>query len=74
MDQYFQELAANTFKDMAVSTFHWMLSALPDVCGYGAMVTGVLVVLSGLAGKGMMKPLGFYAGLLICSVCALGGV
>lgn len=74
MDEYFQKLAANTFKEMAIGAFDWVMSILPDICGYGAMLTGVLIFLNGMAGRGITKTLGAYAGLLIFSVCALGGV
>lgn len=74
MDKYFENMAVNTFKELAIDTFKWMITILPDFVGYSTLVAGVLVMLSTIAGKGMLKPLGIYCSLLIFSICMLGSV
>lgn len=61
-------------RELAVDTLNWISTMLPDAVGYATIATGALVILSGMAGKGMIKPLGAYAGLLILSVCTLVGL
>lgn len=60
--------------DGLVSFWNWFIVNLPDIMGYGAILTGVIMILSAMAGKGMIKPAGFFGGALIVAVSILGGV
>jgi hypothetical protein len=63
-----------TFKAGMIDLGHWFVANLPDIMGYGAILAGVCIVLGGMIGKGgAIKPLAIYAGLLILSLCILGG-
>jgi hypothetical protein len=58
----------------AINAWHWFIVNLPDIIGYGTIATGVIIILSAMAGKGIIKPLGWYAGALILAVCILGSI
>ena len=48
---------------------------LPDIMGYGALLTAACIIIGAMVRKGgMMKPLAYFAGALIIAVCILGGV
>ncbi|MBO0602764.1 hypothetical protein I2483_13935 [Sporosarcina sp. E16_3] len=68
---YFVEKAENSLSSIGHSVWEWFVQSLPDLAGYGTMVTGVCVILSTMAGRGMVRPLGFLAGGLIVAVCVL---
>jgi len=55
--------------------WHWVVDNLPDIIGfYGTLVTAVCIILSSMLGRGgIIKPITVYAGLLILSICILGG-
>lgn len=61
--------------DAAHDFAHWFVGHLPDIMGYGAIAAGVFIILGAMTGGkgGMMKPLGFYAALLIIAICILAG-
>jgi hypothetical protein len=62
------------FKAQLIDLGHWFVGNLPDIMGYGAILAGVFIILGGMFGKGgSLKPAGVYAGLLIVSICILGG-
>lgn len=61
-------------KDVVFAGAHWVVANLPDILGYGAIATGVIVILSAMCGKGILKPIGWYSGALIAGLCILGGV
>lgn len=52
----------------------WIYNAIPDLMGYGALLAGALVILSAMAGKGILKPMGIYCGALIVAALVRGGV
>lgn len=66
-----RELATSQAYDLIDSVWKWTLSVLPDLMGYATIATGVLVIISGMTGRGMLKPLGIYSGTLILSVSIL---
>lgn len=58
----------------AVMLWHWFLTNLPDIMGYGAILTGVCIILGSMIGKGgMMKPIAIYSGFFIIALLLLGG-
>lgn len=74
MSDFFESMATNTFRELAIDTLRWIINILPDIVGYATLATGVFIMLSTIAGKGMLKPLGIYCSLLIFSICMLGSV
>ena len=58
-------------KNIGVDIWNWFVPLIPDVIGYGAVATGVLVILSTLAGRGAIKPLGYFGGITVLAVCVL---
>lgn len=53
---------------------HWFILNLPDIMGYGALVTAGFIMIGSMTNKGgMMKPLAYFAGGLILAICILGG-
>jgi hypothetical protein len=65
--------AKDSLQDTLLSMWDWFVTNLPDIMGYGAILTGVIMILSAMAGKGMIKPAGFFGGALILAVSILGG-
>lgn len=61
-------------KWIATNIWDWFVVNLPDIMGYGTILTGILVILSVMAGRGMIKPLAIYSVLLIIALCILAGV
>ena len=60
----------NVFMDM----WSWFILNLPDIVGYLTIGAGIGIVLSAMIGRGgMMKVLGWYAGIVILAICILGG-
>lgn len=57
--------------NMADLSMEFLINILPNVMGFGALLTGGLAIVSSMAGKGVGKPMGIYAGLLIVSVSIL---
>lgn len=58
-----------------LSCWHWFITYLPDLLGYGAIATGIFIILGSMFGKGgMIKPLAIFAGALIIGICILGSV
>lgn len=74
MNEFFQGMAVNTFKALAIDTFAFCIKILPELCAYGALVTGALVMLSGFFGRGMFRPLSVYSAFLFVSICILEAV
>lgn len=62
---------SNFFKNIGVASWEWFVNVLPDIIGFGAVATGALVIISSMAGRGMMKPIGVFAGVTILAVCIL---
>ena len=71
MNEFFSGIATNTFKELAVDTFHMVVKILPELCAYGALVTGAFVMISGLFGRGIFRPLSVYSAFLFVSICVL---
>jgi hypothetical protein len=57
-----------------IHSWHWFIVNLPDIIGYSAIGAGILIILSAMAGKGIIKPVGWFSGLFILAACILGGV
>lgn len=54
--------------------WNWFILNLPDIVGYMTMAAGAGIILSAMIGRGgMMKVLGWYAGIVILVICILGG-
>lgn len=64
----------NALQDGLVSFWNWFIINLPDIMGYGAVLAGIMMILSAMAGKGIIKPAGFFGGALIVAISILGGV
>jgi hypothetical protein len=63
------------FKELGEAFWGWFVLHLPNIMGYGAMATGVFIILGAMFGKsGMIKPIAIYTALLIIALCILGGV
>lgn len=58
-------------KYIGKAVWDWFIPVLPDLIGYGAVATGVLVILSTMAGRGAVKPIGYFSGITILAVCIL---
>lgn len=71
MNEYFSNMAVSTFKELAVDALHAAIQILPELCAYGALVTGAFVMVSGLFGRSIMRPLGTYSAFLFVSICIL---
>ena len=65
------EKIGDAFKEIGMMAWDWFVDVLPSIVGYGAVATGAFVILSSMAGRGMMKPLGIFAGVTIVAVCIL---
>lgn len=61
-------------KAAAINAWHWFIINLPNIMMYSAVGAGILIILSAMAGRGVIKPLGYYIGALILATCILGGV
>lgn len=61
-------------KAAAISAWHWFIVNLPTIMMYSTVAAGILIILSAMAGRGVIKPLGWYMGALIIATCILGGV
>jgi len=66
------ETVGGVFKSIGLSAWEWFVEVLPDLIGYGAVATGVFVILSTMAGRGMIKPLAIFSGVTIVAVSILG--
>lgn len=64
----------NAIQTLCVQSWEWFVLNLPDILGYGAIATGIIIILSAMSGKGVLKPIGWFAGALIAGLCILGGV
>lgn len=73
--EYGKEIVKEQFgiflSNMAELGMQFLVNILPNVMGFGALLTGGLAIISSMAGKGVGKPMGIYAGLLIVSVSIL---
>lgn len=58
-------------KDQLIDLGHWIVTNLPDLMGYGAVLAGALIILGSMTGKGIMKPIAYYAGSFFVSVIIL---
>lgn len=58
-------------KYLATTIWDWFIPVLPDLVGYGAVATGALVIVSTMAGRGVVKPLGYFGGIAVVAVCIL---
>lgn len=61
-------------KEVAILSWDWFILNLPDIIGYTAIGAGVIIILSALAGKGIIKPIGWFMGVFTLAACILGGV
>jgi hypothetical protein len=62
-------------QDGVYNSWQWFLVALPDIMGYAAIATAVLIILGAmLKGDNVIKYLAVYAGMFIFALCLLGGV
>jgi murein DD-endopeptidase MepM/ murein hydrolase activator NlpD len=57
--------------DGLLATWDWFVASLPDIMGYGTVMAGVCIILSAMAGKGIVKPAGWFGGALIIAVSIL---
>jgi hypothetical protein len=60
--------------NLANGFWHWFIMNLPDIIGYICVGGGILVILSALTGKGILKPIGWVFGAFVVAACILGGV
>jgi len=60
-----------SLKNAGIAMWDGFLNILPDIMGYGAVLTGAIVILRVMGGRSMIKPLGIYGGALIVSMCIL---
>lgn len=59
---------------VSLDMWNWFILNLPDIVGYLTITAGVGIILSAMIGRGgMMKVLGWYAGIVILVICILGG-
>lgn len=49
-----------------------VISIIPDFTGYTAIITAVLIVLSPMIGRSILKPLGVFAAVAIFGASILG--
>ncbi|SER87009.1 hypothetical protein [Psychrobacillus sp. OK032] len=59
-------------KEIGIAIWDWFVPLLPDLIGYGAVAAGAFVIISSMAGRGVVKPLGIFSGATILAVCILG--
>ncbi|CAA66529.1 unnamed protein product [Bacillus phage SPP1] len=72
---WFWEWVGGCISDSFSNLGHWFIMNLPDIIGYGAILSGVLIILGSMIGRGgMFKPLAYFAGAFILALCILGGV
>lgn len=60
-------------KELTIQTWHWFILNLPDIIGYTAIGSGVMIILSAMMGRGILKPLGWFMSAFILAACILGG-
>lgn len=65
------ERIGDGIKHIAVSVWDWFVPLLPDIIGFGAVATGVFVILSAMIGRGVVKPLAVFSGATILVACIL---
>lgn len=58
-------------KSIGIALWDMFIPLLPDLIGYGAIATGAIVILSSMAGRGLVKPLAVFSGVTILAVCIL---
>lgn len=58
----------------AIYSWHWFIVNLPDIIGYTTIGAGILIIISAMAGKGVIKPLAWYFAAFILAACILGSV
>lgn len=80
IDQYqegpdlFWQWIGGEFKDVLIWLWDWFVINLPDIMGYITILTAIVFILSAMfSGRGMIKVISIYAGLLILSLLILGG-
>ncbi|WP_096201870.1 M23 family metallopeptidase [Bacillus sp. FJAT-45350] len=60
---------------ITANTWNWFIFYLPDFLGYGAVFTGICIILGSMLGKGgMIKPLAIYFATWIIGLSILIGV
>ena len=60
--------------NLANDCWNWFIVNLPDIIGYTAMGGGIIIILSAMTGRGILKPLGWVFGAFVLAACILGGV
>lgn len=58
----------------AVVLLKGMTVIIPDTLGYATVFAAVWVIVNSMTGKGVMKPIAYYAALLIIGISVLGAV
>lgn len=58
-------------KNIGMDIWNWFVPTIPDLIGYGAVATGVLVIFNSMASRGVVKPMGWFAGVSVLAVCIL---
>lgn len=61
-------------KELSLEFWQWFILNLPEIIGYTAIGAGIIIILSAMTGRGILKPIGWFAGVFILALCILGGV
>ena len=61
----------NGIKNIGLDIWDWFVTVIPDLIGYGAVATGVFVIISTMAGRGVVKPMGLFGGITVLAICVL---
>lgn len=69
-DSFLRNLG-NGIKNIGIDIWNWFVPTIPDLIGYGAVATGVLVIISTMAGRGVVKPIGLFGGITVLAICVL---
>ena len=64
----------STIADWGVAFGKWFVSITPDLVGYTAIACGALMMLSAMAGRSMLKPIGLFSAVGIVGMCIVGTV
>lgn len=58
----------------AIVLLKGMTFIIPDILGYATIFAAVWMIVNSMTGKGVMKPIAYYAALLIIGISILGAI
>jgi hypothetical protein len=69
---FFEEWIVVKLERLAIDFGHWFIDVLPDLLGYITIGSGIAIIISAIAGKGVIKPLAYWFISFIIAALILG--